>query len=126
MDQIDDLLAETLKSIAHPRRLRIIHILAQGPREVARLAADLGISQPNTSQHLAVLRTAGLVEAERVGREVRYRLVDPGVTAACSQMRRVLGRRLDRLAALASDRSGRPNLTPNPSPLDEVARWTPR
>jgi len=33
MDQIDDLLAETLKSIANPRRLRIIHLLAQGPRQ---------------------------------------------------------------------------------------------
>ena len=109
MDQIDDLLAETLKSIANPRRLRIIHLLAQEPREVARLAADLGISQPNASQHLGVLRAAGLVEAERLGREVRYRLVDPEVTLACSQMRRVLGRRLERLAELASDRSSPPN-----------------
>jgi len=109
MDQIDDLLAETLKSIANPRRLRIIHLLAEEPREVARLAADLGISQPNASQHLGVLRAAGLVEAERLGREVRYRLVDPEVTLACSQMRRVLGRRLERLAELASDRSSPPN-----------------
>lgn len=114
MDQIDDLLAETLKSLANPRRLRIVHLLADEPREVARLAADLGISQPNASQHLGVLRTAGLVEAERVGREVRHRLVDPEVTLACAQMRRVLGPRIERLAELASDRSGRPNLAPQP------------
>lgn len=109
MEQIDDLLAETLKSIANPRRLRIIHLLADEPREVARVAADLGISQPNASQHLAVLRSAGLVEAERLGREVRYRLVDADVTVACSLMRRVLARRLDRLAGLASGRTNPPS-----------------
>jgi ArsR family transcriptional regulator len=114
MDQIDDLLAETLKSIANPRRLRIIHLLAEEPREVTRLAADLGISQPNASQHLGVLRAAGLVEAERVGREVHYRLVDPEVTLACAQMRRVLGRRLDYLAGLASTDAKQPSLTNQP------------
>jgi ArsR family transcriptional regulator len=102
MDPIDELLAETLRSLAHPRRLRIIHLLAEQPRSVARLAGDLGISQPNASQHLAVLRAAGLVEAERLGREVRYRLVDPDVTIACSWMRAVLARRLDRIAGLAA------------------------
>lgn len=111
MDRIDDLLADTLKSLANPRRLRIIHLLAEEPREVARLAADLGISQPNASQHLSVLRAAGLVESERVGREVRYRLVDPEVTVACTQMRRVLARRLDRLAELASDAARHPRMT---------------
>jgi ArsR family transcriptional regulator len=114
MDQIDDLLAETLKSIAHPHRLRIIHLLAEGPREVARLAADIGISQPNASQHLGVLRTAGLVKAERLGRKVRYSLVDPEVTVACAQMGRVLGRRLERLAELTSDRSAGPSLNQHP------------
>jgi DNA-binding transcriptional ArsR family regulator len=114
MEQIDDLLAETLKSIANPRRLRIIHLLADEPREVARVAADLGISQPSASQHLAVLRSAGLVEAERRGREVRYRLVDPDVTVACNLMRQVLGRRLDRLAELASRRTNPPSLAYQP------------
>jgi ArsR family transcriptional regulator len=117
MDQIDDMLAETLKSIANPHRLRIIHLLAEEPREVTRLAADLGISQPNASQHLGVLRAAGLVEAERAGREVRYRLVDPEVTVACTQMRRVLARRLDRLAELASDAARYPRPAhPHPDP----------
>ena len=47
--------------------------------EVGRLAEEMGVSQPNVSQHLAVLRAAGIVEAERDGREVRYRLADPDV-----------------------------------------------
>ncbi len=86
MDEITVLQAEILKTLASPRRLEILHLLATGPHEVGRLADALGISQPNVSQHLAVLRSAGLVDAERDGREVRYRLSDPDVrtAAACS------------------------------------------
>jgi ArsR family transcriptional regulator len=68
---------------------------------VARLASDLGISQPNASQHLAVMRNAGVVDAERDGREVRYRIADPEIIVACGIVRAVLERRFGRLAALA-------------------------
>jgi ArsR family transcriptional regulator len=101
MDVITNLQAEVLRTLAHPRRLEILHRLADDPCEVGRLAEALGVSQPNVSQHLAVLRAAGLVEAERDGREVRYRLTDPDVMVACGVMRRVLQRRLARLAELA-------------------------
>jgi ArsR family transcriptional regulator len=103
MDAITMLQADVLKTLANPRRLDILHRLADGPREVGRLASDLGLSQPNVSQHLAVLRAAGVVEAERDGREVRYRLADPDVIVACGVMRRVLERRLARLAGLAPE-----------------------
>jgi DNA-binding transcriptional ArsR family regulator len=68
---------------------------------VGRLAEELGASQPNVSQHLAVMRAAGIVEAEREGREVRYRLADPDVMVACMTMRGVLQRRLIRLGRLS-------------------------
>ncbi len=100
MDEITILQAEVLKVLASPRRLEILHVLADGPMEVGRLATTLGASQPNVSQHLAVLRTAGMVEAERDGREVRYRLADAGVIQACQVMRGVLERRLSRLGQL--------------------------
>jgi DNA-binding transcriptional ArsR family regulator len=102
MDEITILQAEVLKVLASPRRLEILHLLADGPREVGRLASEIGASQPNVSQHLAVMRTAGMVEAERDGREVRYRLTDPDVMVACGVMRRVLERRFSRLGQLAS------------------------
>ena len=102
MDEITLLQADVLKVIASPRRLEILHCLADAPREVGRLAAEIGASQPNVSQHLAVLRTAGLVEAERDGREVRYRLADPDVMVACGIMRAVLQRRLARLGRLST------------------------
>ena len=101
MDEITILQAEVLKTLASPRRLDILHELANGPIEVGRLAEAIGASQPNVSQHLAVLRTAGIVEAEREGREVRYRLADPDVMVACAVMRSVLERRLSRLGELA-------------------------
>jgi ArsR family transcriptional regulator len=102
MDEITILQAEVLKTLASPRRIEILHELATGPIEVGRLAKCLGASQPNISQHLAVLRGAGIVEAERTGREVRYRLADPDVMVACGLMRAVLERRLARLGELAA------------------------
>jgi DNA-binding transcriptional ArsR family regulator len=104
MDEITILQAEVLKTLASPRRLEILHVLARGPIEVGRLAETIGATQPNVSQHLAVLRIAGVVEAERDGREVRYRLADPDVMVACGLMRAVLERRLTRLGEIAANR----------------------
>jgi DNA-binding transcriptional ArsR family regulator len=95
--------ASILKTIASPRRLEMIHLLGEmGPMEVRRLAEHFGIPQPAVSQHLAALRSAGLVEAVRAGREVRYRLVDPEIVAACDLMRRVLVRRMARMGDMAA------------------------
>ena len=101
MDELTNLQAEVLKTLASPRRLEILHRLADGPRGVGTLADELRLSQPNVSQHLAVLKAAGIVEAERDGREVRYRLTDPDVMVACAVMRGVLQRRLHRLGRLS-------------------------
>jgi DNA-binding transcriptional ArsR family regulator len=111
MDEITTLQAEVLKTLASPRRLEILHRLAEGPREVGRLATELGLSQPNVSQHLAILRATGIVEAEREGREVRYRLTDPDVMVACALMRGVLERRLVRLAVLSNSIPAEPGST---------------
>lgn len=109
VDEIFVLQAEVLKVLASPRRLEILHLLAEGPVEVSRLAQSMGVSQPNVSQHLAVMRAAGVVEFERDGREVRYRLTDPQIIEACDTMRCVLQRRFARMAdlsALALERPG--------------------
>jgi ArsR family transcriptional regulator, virulence genes transcriptional regulator len=102
MDEVYQLQAEVLKTLSNPRRLEIIHLLADGPREVTRLAEEMGICQPNVSQHLALMRAAGVVEAERDGREVRYRLSDPEIIVACETMRGVLMRRLARISLAAT------------------------
>jgi ArsR family transcriptional regulator, zinc-responsive transcriptional repressor len=75
LDQASDL----LKTLAAPVRLALLVRLAEGHRCVHELVDELGVSQPLVSQHLRVLRAARLVEAERRGREVVYRLVDTHV-----------------------------------------------
>jgi DNA-binding transcriptional ArsR family regulator len=120
MDEITILQAEVLKTLASPRRIEILHELARGPIEVGRLAETIGASQPNVSQHLAVLRSAGIVEAERDGREVRYRLADPDVTVACGIMRGVLERRLARLGAVAATAATAAGASATPQPLVTV------
>lgn len=112
MEPIYELQADVLKTLANPRRLEMAHLLADGPMTVGRLADRMELAQPNVSQHLALMRAAGVVEAERDGREIRYRLTDPDIIAACHLMRSALQRRLARLAALST----RPVGVPNPAP----------
>lgn len=93
--------ASILRTLGSPRRLEIVHLIGEEPLEVHRLAEALGISQPAVSQHLAAMRSAGLVEPVRDGRDVRYQLTDGRIRDACELMREVLFRRLGRLSRLA-------------------------
>lgn len=102
MDPIHELQAEICRTLSHPVRIAILHVLAGEPHEVGRLAEAIRVSQPNVSKHLAVMRAAGLVEAERDGRGSVYRLTDPGVIDACDLMAQVMRRRLARLARLSA------------------------
>jgi DNA-binding transcriptional ArsR family regulator len=111
MDQIYELQADVLKTLANARRLEMAHLLADEPMTVGRLADRMSLAQPNVSQHLALMRAAGVVLAERDGREIRYRLADPDFITACRIMRAALQRRLTRLAEL----SARPDDVPAPA-----------
>lgn len=71
---------ELLKALAAPVRLAVVEQLATGPRCVHELVENLGVAQPLVSQHLRVLRAAGLVRGGRRGREVEYTLADEHVT----------------------------------------------
>jgi ArsR family transcriptional regulator len=99
---IDELQASMLRSLASAHRLRILHLLGAQPCEVNEIARELGLPQAATSQHLAAMRSGGMVEAIRDGRTVQYRLADPQILAACELMRAVLMRRLSRLGDLAA------------------------
>ncbi|MBN2564501.1 MAG: winged helix-turn-helix transcriptional regulator [Candidatus Eisenbacteria bacterium] len=68
--------AEILRVLSHPSRLRIIEILSSGELCVKRIEEILGIPQPSVSQHLSRLRYAGLIESERRGHLVCYRLAN--------------------------------------------------
>lgn len=102
-EDIYSLQASILRTLASPRRLEMVHLLGDsGPMEVHRLAEHFGMPQPAVSQHLAAMRQAGLVEAIRAGRDVKYRLADPELVAACALMRQILIRRIARLGDLAA------------------------
>ncbi|MBD3347774.1 MAG: metalloregulator ArsR/SmtB family transcription factor [Candidatus Eisenbacteria bacterium] len=76
--------AELLRALSHPVRLRIVELLSEGESCVKRLEELLGIPQPSVSQHLSRLRYAGLIESERRGHLVCYRLVEPRGTKILS------------------------------------------
>jgi len=79
----------------------IIHHLRDGPKSVGELTELLGSKQSNTSQHLSVLRKAGVVGAERRGNTVQYRLAIPRVAAACDMVREAVAERLHRARSLS-------------------------
>lgn len=67
---------DLLRALAAPVRIAIVMQLRDSPRCVHDLVDALGVTQPLISQHLRVLKSAGVVEGERRGREVMYSLVD--------------------------------------------------
>lgn len=66
--------AEILKALAHPIRIELVKLLSKGEKCLCNLLPLVKLDQPIASQHLAVLRHAGVVEAERKGVYVFYRL----------------------------------------------------
>lgn len=74
--------ATVARALSDPKRLCVLETLAQGERSVSELSRDVGCQVPNMSQHLAVLRSAGLVSTRRVGTTVFYRLTDARVLEA--------------------------------------------
>ncbi len=90
--------AEVFKALAHPGRLLMLEELAGGERCVCELAALLGSKMPTVSRHLSVLRHAGIVEDEKRGAQVFYRLRTPCVMNffQCVSAMRNTGRRQQR------------------------------
>jgi ArsR family transcriptional regulator, cadmium/lead-responsive transcriptional repressor len=74
-----DIKAKLYRGLAEPSRLAILEALRDGPRTVSELVEATGLSQSNTSNHLACLWDCGLVAREQQGRFVRYRLGDARV-----------------------------------------------
>lgn len=70
------------RALADPKRLCVLESLAGGELSVSDLSTKVGCQVPNMSQHLAVLRSAGLVTTRREGSTVFYRLADPRVLEA--------------------------------------------
>jgi ArsR family transcriptional regulator len=103
--EIHELHARLCKAIADPKRLLIITELRHGPMTVGDLSEALEMSQSNTSQHLAVLRERGIVEATKDGLNVYYRLSSKKVLKAIDLLREFMVEQLgdgSRLSKAAS------------------------
>ena len=74
--------ASVARALADPKRLCVLHSLADGELSVRDLSDKVGCHVPNMSQHLSVLRAAGLVTSRREGSTVYYRIADPRVLDA--------------------------------------------
>jgi rhodanese-related sulfurtransferase len=101
-DALYDALASVAKALGSGRRAELVDVLAQGERSVEDLAAEIGQSVANTSQHLQILLRAGLVRTRRNGARVYYSLATEAVGALWRSMREVAGvhvARIDELAA---------------------------
>jgi len=81
-DVVRDRAANVARALSDAKRLCVVERLADGERSVSDLSRDVGCQVPNMSQHLAVLRSAGLVQSRRDGSTVYYRLADVRVLEA--------------------------------------------
>ena len=120
-DALYDGFAVVAKALASGRRAEIVDVLSQGERSVEELAAEIGQSVANTSQHLRHLAGAGLVRTRRDGNRVFYAPTSPQVTHLWTALRAVAAdhvAQIDRLAAAyLGDREGLETIT-----RDELAR----
>lgn len=85
--------------MADPSRLAILEALRDGERTVSDLVAATGLSQPNTSAHLACLRDCGLVASRQDGRYVYYGFADAGVDDVLRGAETLLARAAERVYA---------------------------
>jgi ArsR family transcriptional regulator len=87
--------SQICKAFANPVRIQILEMLGQRERYVSELLEELGISKPNLSQHLAILRNSGVVTTSRVGKQLSCTLAMPEVKSACELIRNVLRKQVD-------------------------------
>lgn len=87
--------SQICKAFANPVRIQILEMLGQRERYVSELLEELGISKPNLSQHLAILRNSGVVTTSRVGKQLSCTLAMPEVKNACELIRNVLRKQIN-------------------------------
>lgn len=84
--------ANLFRVLGHPARVRILELLMDGERSVGSLQAELDLDSGGTSQHLSIMRRAGLVESRREGTSVYYRVPDERVFDLLATARAIITR----------------------------------
>jgi rhodanese-related sulfurtransferase/DNA-binding HxlR family transcriptional regulator len=101
-DALFDAFGDVAKALGNGRRAELVDVLAQGERHVDELAAEIGQSLANTSFHLRVLASAGLVTTRRDGTRIYYRLASARVSELWAALRDVADAHHEQLDALAA------------------------
>lgn len=89
-DEIFERQADICKAFAHPTRLHLLHLIGGGERGLSDIQAKIGVTKANLSQHLAVLKAAGVIRTRRSGKLVHVGLAIPEVKQACHLIHEVL------------------------------------
>jgi ArsR family transcriptional regulator len=89
-ERVYEMQARICKAFANATRLRMLDLLAKNEYTVSELQSELGISTPNVSQHLSVLKAAGVISTRREGKQIYCSLTLPAVKQACGLIREVL------------------------------------
>jgi rhodanese-related sulfurtransferase/DNA-binding transcriptional ArsR family regulator len=98
--QLFEHLALIGRALGHAARLELLDYLAQGERSVEELVRLTGLSVANTSKHLQQLKAAGLADARREGKYIRYRLADDRVLDAIAALRGIAADQSDAVGTL--------------------------
>ncbi|MDI6808340.1 MAG: metalloregulator ArsR/SmtB family transcription factor [Candidatus Eisenbacteria bacterium] len=88
--QLYNLHAEICKTLSNPKRLEMLNILRGKQMSVGDIAKKMSISKANVSQHLSLMKKAGILVSRRHGVNIYYRISNPKVIKACDLMREVL------------------------------------
>lgn len=78
------------KAFAHPMRLKMLDLISEREIGVTEIQQELGITKANVSQHLSILKAAGVLTTRRDGKQVLCSLAFPEVRQACHLIRKVL------------------------------------
>jgi DNA-binding transcriptional ArsR family regulator len=95
-DLAADLIAERLRVLGQPLRVKLVDRLALRETTVQELVDALGTTQQNISQHLRILRREGIVARHKEGTRVRYQLTDPGILSILERTEASLTQQLSR------------------------------
>jgi DNA-binding transcriptional ArsR family regulator len=95
--------ADFFKTLGHPVRIRILEVLAGGPRSVSAMQPDVGVESAHLSQQLAILRRASVVSAERQGTSMIYSAIDPQIFELLSVAKQIITNSLTSAGELLAD-----------------------
>lgn len=120
-DRVYGELAKITKSMGNPHRLEIIELLAQGEYSVEQIAEQTNLPVANTSQHLQVLKVAQLVDINRQGNFIYYRLANSNVFKAWKALRELGVERIATIEKLVKD-FRKSNFDFEPVTIDDLIR----